>query len=155
MTAIDEGIKQAQMKLEAKNPRSYNDLIILTTVTVHKEVDTTLRTMFNLLLFQGNVWHKFIYQLNKQSAVLIMIHNTPEHPPSTGCLVGEQRACNFQMWSKDGKISTRILSEGLAKYAYCCEVTADDMMWIFPDDTEISKYLEIGEYLEIDSLITE
>ncbi|KAL6972274.1 hypothetical protein U1Q18_052316, partial [Sarracenia purpurea var. burkii] len=148
MTAIDQGIKQAQLNLESNDPGSYNNLIIHTKVTTSEQDDPTSKEWFNLLLFEGNIWYKFIRQQFVKSAVLIVIHNTPGNPPSTGCLIGEQKECNFRTWSKDAEIR-RLIDSDDTKYAYCCKVDAFFVKSIFAYD------YQIGEYLDIDSLISE
>lgn len=149
MTAIDQGLKQAQMALEANGPIVYDDLNIYTKVTPSTPAYKHPETWFNMLLFEGNVWYKLIYRVGIQSAVLIIIHNTPENPPPNKCLIGKRRECSFEMWSNVEEIRERI-SPNIKRYANCCKVTASDVSGIFSRD----YITDIDGYLEIDTLIT-
>ncbi|XP_065217309.1 uncharacterized protein LOC135843371 [Planococcus citri] len=144
MSAINIGLKKAQMKLYILNPTSsYVRLRFYTRVTSLSLPPLIDENPSFEQLLQPSIWHKFIYHEVEKKGLLIYIHNTLEEPSTDQRKCEDVVQCEFDRWSNDFP-TTVLIQENLQNFAYCCSVTSEHIKEIFFIDVEIKGTLDLN-----------
>ena len=154
MTAIDQGIRKAALKiLKTAKFKSNERLLITTTVMKFQKPKDPNEKLYKRLLkwmtfntFEPNIWYKYVENKTKNQGVMIYIHNTPGEKIVKKCLYEMEIKCNFIEWA-DSKELWEPTASVYVYHAYCCKVTPQDINEIFYFNTDVIFPLDINSLI--------